>query len=95
MSDLVGNPEDRFSHNEAHFITLCFITECANLSAPMFGSVSQSGKIVGAIADYSCETGYQLSGSQSRSCSITGSWTGIVPICEPIGESSMCLCLYT
>ena len=22
MSDLVGNPEDRFSHNEAHIITL-------------------------------------------------------------------------
>ena len=22
MSDLVGNPEDRFSHNEAHRITL-------------------------------------------------------------------------
>ena len=21
MSDLVGNPEDRFSHNEAHFMT--------------------------------------------------------------------------
>ena len=21
MSDLVGNPEDRFSHNEAHFLT--------------------------------------------------------------------------
>ena len=23
MSDLVGNPEDRFSHVEAHFITDC------------------------------------------------------------------------
>ena len=22
MSDLVGNPEDRFSHNEAHFIAI-------------------------------------------------------------------------
>ena len=25
MSDLVGNPEDRFSHNEAHFIILLLI----------------------------------------------------------------------
>ena len=23
MSDLVGNPEDRFSHNEAHLIPCC------------------------------------------------------------------------
>ena len=23
MSDLVGNPEDRFSHNEAHFFQSC------------------------------------------------------------------------
>ena len=25
MSDLVGNPEDRFSHNEAHFVILLLI----------------------------------------------------------------------
>ena len=24
MSDLVRNPEDRFSHNEAHIMLLCF-----------------------------------------------------------------------
>ena len=28
MSDLVGNPKDRFSHNEAHmYLDLCFIGE--------------------------------------------------------------------
>ena len=26
MSDLVGNPEDRFSHNEAHGISTCTVT---------------------------------------------------------------------
>ena len=31
MSDLVGNPEDRFSRVEAHFIQLIFyIPECPN-----------------------------------------------------------------
>ena len=27
MSDLVGNPEDRFSHNEAHFVQVMFTYE--------------------------------------------------------------------
>ena len=36
MSDLVGNPEDRFSHNEAHFIYLqvgdVFMTEIQDMA---------------------------------------------------------------
>ena len=30
MWDLVGNPEDRFSHNEAHMQN-CVITDCAHI----------------------------------------------------------------
>ena len=30
VSDLVGNPEDRFSHNEAHIIVAkCYVFKCA------------------------------------------------------------------
>ena len=31
MSDLVGNPEDRFSHNEAHIITNVSKSEVSSL----------------------------------------------------------------
>ena len=66
-----------------------FITECANLSAPMFGSVSQIEIRGKAAAVYSCKTGYQLSGSEERFCLPTGNWTGTEAVCEPTGESSM------
>ena len=65
-----------------------FITECAHLSSPLAGSVTQNGSAVGAVADYSCVAGYQLKGPISRSCSITGNWTGTKPICELIGKSN-------
>ena len=28
MWDLVGNPEDRFSHNEAHYYNVLFVRSC-------------------------------------------------------------------
>ena len=66
-----------------------FITGCATLPDPIFGSVSQTGTIVGAMAEYSCKSGYQLIGSQSRVCSMAGKWDGTEPVCELVGESSM------
>ena len=40
MSDLVGNPEDRFSHNEAHMLlvltTELAALECLKINVPNF-----------------------------------------------------------
>ena len=33
MSDLVGNPEDRFSHNEAH---LCHVKDCEHIHVDLY-----------------------------------------------------------
>ena len=73
------------------FANFDLITECTTLSPPISGNVSQSGTMVGAIADYSCEAGYQLTGSKSRFCAMTGNWTGTEPQCKPIGKSNFAL----
>ena len=35
MSDLVGNPEDRFSHNEAHILTIPGHANCDTFLEPV------------------------------------------------------------
>ena len=72
-----------------------FISECATLSSPLAGTVTQNGSMVGAVADYSCVAGYRLKGPKSRSCSLNGSWTYTEPICELIGKENEHFSLFT
>ena len=56
---------------------------CDPLTGPDNGQVDTSnGTIVGSIATYTCDTGYALSGSQSRICGADGNWTSTVPMCK-------------
>ena len=54
MSDLVGDPEDRFSHDEAHFII--DIDECALFPNLCVNGVCENG--VGMFR-CNCKTGFQ------------------------------------
>ena len=66
------------------YIVLC-ISECPQLESPQDGSVKIT---VGAseIATYSCNEGFTISGSDTRSCS-SGTWMGQAPLCLPNGRS--------
>ena len=69
-----------------YFHILC-ISECPQLESPQDGSVKIT---VGAseVATYSCNEGFTISGSDTRSCS-SGTWTGQAPVCLPNGRSVM------
>lgn len=59
---------------------------CGALTAPMNGGVSTSpDTLLGATAMYTCNSGYTLIGSNTRSCSGTGpgtaAWSGTPPSC--------------
>ena len=57
------------------------------LANPTDGSVSTlAGTEFGDEAIYSCDAGFELSGSDRRCCLSTGSWSGTVPKCVPIGR---------
>ena len=45
---------------------------------------TSSGTTFDSRATYTCDTGYTLSGSQSRTCRADGTWTLSKPLCEGI-----------
>ena len=45
MSNLVGNPEDRFSHNEAHIIYVPLVSTYVQNSKPPAGMCEHTGLI--------------------------------------------------
>ena len=66
-----------------------FITDirCDNLSIPDNGNVScSSGKVgvgyTGDTCSFTCNTGYELTDSDTRICQSDGSWSGSNSVCR-------------
>ena len=56
---------------------------CDTLTKPANGQVSHTGgTIFGQTATYSCNTGYELVGDNTRMCQATGVWSENAPICH-------------
>ena len=56
--------------------------QCPPLSDPENGAVSITGTGVGDTATYTCNNGYEISGSDTRICRLNGEWSGSPPTCE-------------
>ena len=66
-------------HSEIYFTT--YIVQCSELRDPMNGMISCS--LISSpiffyedICSYTCNTGYELTGSDTRTCQSDGSWSG-------------------
>ena len=58
---------------------------CGALNSPANGRVSDTGRTTyGQTATYSCNTGYRLVGSSTRTCLATGMWSGSAPTCQGV-----------
>ena len=56
---------------------------CGTLTNSTNGQVSYTaGTTYGQTATYSCNTGYTLVGSSTRTCQATGLWSGSTPTCQ-------------
>ena len=53
---------------------------CSELSHPANGGVTWTGRTSGSTAIYFCDSGYQLTGDQTRACN-NGIWSGEEPTC--------------
>ena len=60
----------------------CAAGDCPSLTSPEHGTATTAqGTAVGAIAQFSCEEGYQLVGEPQRSCQADKTWSGDDPQC--------------
>ena len=57
------------------------VIDCGPLPAPDNGEVELSGTIFTSVANYSCNEGYILNGTQTRFCTIAETWSGVEPVC--------------
>ena len=55
---------------------------CPHLEAPANGSVLYSDRVVGSVAQYSCDKGFSLVEDASVICQSDGTWSGEEPICQ-------------
>ena len=46
------------------------------------GSVTVDSTTVNSVATYHCNTGYDLVGTETRTCMASGMWSGIKPTCS-------------
>ena len=57
--------------------------DCGNLTNPVNGQISHTaGTTFGQTAIYSCNTGFNLVGDNTRTCQATGVWSQSAPTCQ-------------
>ena len=56
--------------------------DCGSLRSPVNGDVDFVRTTFGAIAFYSCDTGFFLQGFATRTCQANGLWSNSEPTCE-------------
>ncbi|KAH3698415.1 hypothetical protein DPMN_085935 [Dreissena polymorpha] len=72
---------------EGHWLTTnpdCARFDCGQLYSPVNGTVTVTNTTYGAIANYSCDTGYSMVGHESTTCNSTGHWNKAAPVCSQI-----------
>ena len=52
------------------------------LTSPMNGEVVFMERFVNSVANYICDIGFELDGSETRTCQSGSGWSGVEPSCE-------------
>ena len=75
--------------------TIIVDVQCDNLSAPANGEITScsSGRVgvgyEGGTCSFTCNTGYELTGSNTRTCQSDGSWSGSDNVCIIKGKADV------
>ena len=72
---------------ESEFFNAFLLASCPSLSEPSNGVINCSlgDDRVPSYEDtcsFTCNTGYELTGSESRTCQSDGSWSGSIAMCD-------------
>ncbi len=67
-------------HSESLHVFISAV-DCGDLSAPDNGFIAINSTTFTSTASYSCATGHELVGNDTRTCVESGNWSGNQPQC--------------
>ena len=56
---------------------------CGTLDGPDNGAISCTGSVYEDTCSFTCDYGYELTGSDTRTCQSDRSWSGDETVCTP------------
>ncbi|KAL2298448.1 hypothetical protein Nmel_015445, partial [Mimus melanotis] len=62
---------------------------CGWLDHPTNGRKNNTNYLQGSTINFTCNEGYELMGSQERTCQVSGAWSGNTPQCSPETRSGL------
>ena len=72
------------------FCLIFIVVDCGALTDPDNGQVTLSnGASLNSEASYSCNIGFAINGTSTRTCQINNQWSGSEPTCE--SENIVCI----
>nr|XP_030141957.3 sushi domain-containing protein 2 isoform X3 [Taeniopygia guttata] len=60
------------------------VISCGWLDHPTNGRKNATNYLLGSVINFTCNEGYELTGSQERTCQASGAWSGDTPQCSPV-----------
>ena len=75
-------------------MSVCTAVKCETLTDPDNGGVMFTTTTYLSIANYTCDTGYNLVGVDQRTCTAAGIWGDGEPTCQSETGYRMLLCIY-
>ena len=87
----------RIEKNNINLLTHIFAGVCYVLQDPANGNITVTKPLASqAIAIYTCDSGYQLSGYHARTCMSNRMWSGEEPTCLRMKNTFVvCIHIYT
>ena len=64
-----------------HNIFIVSLVSCPPLTAPDNGMIDCTGSLFEDTCTFSCDDGYELTGSENRTCQSDQTWSGTEPMC--------------
>ncbi|XP_065916123.1 uncharacterized protein [Dysidea avara] len=68
---------------------MCTKVSCPSLTAPNNGMIDCTGNMFEDTCTFSCGQGYELSGSETRTCQSNTTWNGTDVMCTPVSCPSL------
>ena len=64
-----------------HYSPTLVVIDCGPLEPPANGVVQFERTVFGSVAQYQCNRGFRLQGSDVRTCQANSQWSGRQPVC--------------